>query len=326
MTAPTGYPHALVGDPAPPPEQVDRRVLGMALKAHTRHLAAVGHELSTAAPWRLARSLDRLLAEANAAAPKRHTASDGGIGDARHQAENGPHGPGSGSDHDPWVICHGQGIVRAYDLTNDPSLNLPAVFERARLAARAGRLPQITGGGYLILNGRITAENYAGWHVYTGDPHVSHGHVSVSLAEAGFDSPAAWGVFSNERPTPARPAPRGDLTGHGAGLRGDAGDTGPRVAALQRFLRSRYPLYAKQLAVDGIWGPRTSAALAEFAHRSGIPEADGKNIGPKLAAALAHAGLDEQPRAAAEPAPPPAPARSAARDRVRAHLSRKPRP
>jgi hypothetical protein len=91
----TGYPHELAGDPAPPPEPVERRVLGMALKAHGRHLTAVDHELRTAAPWRL-RALEQLVAEANAAAPNRHKQSDGGIGDARHQAENGPNGPGSG--------------------------------------------------------------------------------------------------------------------------------------------------------------------------------------------------------------------------------------
>jgi hypothetical protein len=37
----TGYPHDLAGDPAPPPAPVDARVLGMARKAHGKHLAAV---------------------------------------------------------------------------------------------------------------------------------------------------------------------------------------------------------------------------------------------------------------------------------------------
>jgi peptidoglycan hydrolase-like protein with peptidoglycan-binding domain len=83
-----------------------------------------------------------------------------------------------------------------------------------------------------------------------------------------------------------------DLTGRGTTLRGDAGNNGPRVAALQAFLRDRYPLYAKSLAADGWWGPATTAAIAEFGHRSNIPSADGRNIGPKLAAALYAAGFD----------------------------------
>jgi hypothetical protein len=310
----------------------------MALKAHSKHLAAVDEQLVTAAPWRPARSLEQLLAEANAAAPGRNKASDGMLGDARHQAENGPHGPGSGSDHNPWVIVDGRGVVRAEDLTNDPSLDLPAVFERLRAAAAAGRLPQVLGGGYAILAGRITTEDWSGWAIYKGpDPHVSHGHVSVSLEAARFDSTAGWGVFTSSEqpappppPPPPPPAPAGrDLTGRGDGLRGDVGATGPRVAAVQGFLRRFAPAYAGQLAVDGVWGPRTTAALAEFAHRSGIAEADGRNIGPKIAAALHRAGFDT---AAAAPPPPPAaappePAPSApvsARDRVRGHLNRRP--
>jgi hypothetical protein len=100
-----------------------------------------------------------------------------------------------------------------------------------------------------------------------------------------------------------------DLTGRGTGLRGDVGNNGPRVAALQAFLRDRYPLYAKSLAADGWWGPATTAAIAEFGHRSNIPSADGRNIGPKLAAALYAAGFD----------------RTAAQARALAHIRRNPR-
>jgi hypothetical protein len=360
----TGYPHDLAGDPAPPPAPVDARVLGMARKAHGKHLAAVAPLLS-AAGWptdpRPARALLVLRDEVNAAHPHRGTASDGMIGDARHQAENGPHGPGSGSDHNGWVRLAGVGVVRAFDITNDPALGLPAVAERLRARALAGQLPQVAGGGYLILAGRITAPDWSGWRIYTGaDPHVSHLHVSVSLDAAGFDSPAPWHAFTSEPPAPPPPpAPAGrDLTGRGDGLRGDAGNTGPRVAAVQAFLNRYAPAYA-HLAVDGVWGPATTAALAEFAHRSGIADADGRNIGPRIAAALHRDGFDtttaapppepaptapepaptapepaptapEPAPTAPEPAPtapePPAPAPTApvsARDRVRGHLGRR---
>lgn len=322
MTEPTGYPHALAGDPAGPPEPVDARVLGMAAKAHARHLAAVVEPLESillpeaGRGYRRAYALDELVAEADAAAPHRRTTSDGWIGDTRHQEE------GSGSDHNPWVTLAGQGIVRAEDLTNDPALGLPAAFERARAAAHAGRLPQLVNGGYLILAGRITAEDFSRWHVYLGaDPHVSHGHVSVSLHPAGFDSRARWGLFSSEHRAPAGfTGP--DLTGRGGALRGQAAgqpqgpqSNGPRVAALQTFLNRVYPAYA-HLTVDGWYGLRTAAVLAEFARRSGIRGADGLNIGPQLAAALTAAGFEQTTAA------PPPPARSAARARVLGHLAR----
>ena len=299
-----GYPEHLAGEPAPAPEQPGIRVLAMALKAHGKHLEAVDHQLVTAAPWRVAGSLEVLLAECNTAAPTRHTASDGTIGDARHQLENGPNGPGSGSDHNPWVILDGKGIVRARDITNDPVLELPAAFERLRARAAAGALPQVLGGGYAILNGRITAADWSGWRVYKGaDPHVSHGHVSVSRDPARFDSRAPWGLFSSEQPAPPPlPAPPSgftgpDLTGTGEGLRGDEGANGPRVAAWQAWLNANYPAYSR-LAVDGWWGPQTTAVNAEFGHRSSIPSADGRNIGPKLAAAYWRAGLFRQMTAA----------------------------
>jgi hypothetical protein len=91
---------------------------------------------------------------------------------------------------------------------------------------------------------------------------------------------------------PPAPGPAGpDLTGRGAALRGDAGNTGPRIGQLQAFLNRYAPAYSR-LVVDGVWGPATTAVLAEFAHRSGIPSADGRNIGPKIAAALYAAGFD----------------------------------
>jgi hypothetical protein len=86
------------------------------------------------------------------------------------------------------------------------------------------------------------------------------------------------------------------------------GNTGPRVGQLQAFLNRYAPAYS-HLVVDRAWGPATTAVLAQFAHRSGIPSADGLNIGPKIAAALYAAGFD----------------RTAAQARALAHLRRSPR-
>jgi hypothetical protein len=323
MTADT-YPHDLAGDPAPPPAPAPARVLGMALKAHARYLAAIedpDHRYGATA-WRLAGAVEQLLAEADAHAPARNRASDGTIGDDRHMEA------GSGSDHNPWITAGGVGVVRALDLTNDPALGLHDVFERLRARVAAGGLPQLSSGGYLILGGRITADDWSGWKAYRGaDPHVSHGHVSVSRSPAGFDSRAEWGAFRSEQPAPAPapPAPRvepvgwtgPDLTGSGAGLRGQAAgqpqgaqSNGPRVAALQEFLNRTYPAYS-DLAVDGWYGQATAGVLRQFAARSGIDGADGLNIGPKLAAALAKTGFERTV--------------SAARARVLGHVGRRTR-
>lgn len=295
------YPHELAGDPAPPPEQPGPRVIAMALKAHLKDREAAGPALE-AAGWRLAGSLAQLRAEADAAAPARSRVSDGTIGDAAHAARL--------SDHNP----NAAGVVRALDLTNDPLLNLPVVAERMR--ARA--VPALLGGGYVILNGRITAPDLSHWRAYTGpNPHVAQMHVSASTDPGRYDARAPWGVFSSEQPAPAppppppvAPVPAGfpgpDLTGTGPGLRGEEGHNGPRVQSLQSFLNRNYPAYSR-LATDGWWGPRTSAVVAEFGHRSGIGSADGRNIGPRLAAALTGAGFG----------------RLSARDRVRGHIGRR---
>ena len=307
----TGYPEHLAGDPAGPPEDVPPRVLAMAAKAHGKHLDRLP-ALFGAAGWptspRPASSLVTLLAEVNATAPGRSKRSDGLLGDARHQDL------GSATDHNPWVKVAGVGVVRAFDITADPVLALPTVFERIRARAAAGTLPQVIGDGYAILNGRITAPDWSGWRTYKGaDPHVSHGHVSVSLEPAAFDLTTPWGVFSSEHPAPAPtpppPAPAGwsgpDLTGAAAGLRGQAAgqpqgpqSNGPRVAALQTWLNRVYPAYSA-LVPDGWYGPATALVLREFAHRSSIPAADGLNIGPKLADALYRAGF-ERPLTARE--------------------------
>ena len=62
--------------------------------------------------WRVAESLQRLLEQVNQMAPDRNKASDGSIGDPRHQSR--------ASDHNPWVIDGNIGVVTARDITHDP--------------------------------------------------------------------------------------------------------------------------------------------------------------------------------------------------------------
>ena len=295
-----GYPHAQAGADADPPSAPPARLVRMARTVRDREDQADVDELrelrAAMPPWRLAGSLVTLLDEADAANPGRDKRSDGTIADGRHSTT---------SDHYPWLRDKsGKHVVRARDLDAD-GLNLAAAFEAARAKAAAGQLPQLVGGGYLIYNGRITREDFGGWKVYVGpNPHVLLGHVSTSREESRFDDRRPWGIFGPSTPTPTprpipapphRPIPGSwagpDLTGTGLRLRGDIGNSGRRVQALQRWLRAGFPLYAKALVDDGDWGPKTAAVLDELARRSGVPEADGRNIGPKLARALMRAGF-----------------------------------
>jgi hypothetical protein len=279
------YPWDLMGDPADPPVQPDPgevaygRRLGQELLAAAREEAP---ELFGAAPWRLANAVVTLRAEANAANPARDRASDGTIGDAAHATRT--------SDHNPFVIVAGLGVVRATDLDVD-GLDLAAAFERARQLAEGGRLPQVTGGGYLILNRRITRPDWTGWNTYHGtNPHTAHGHVSKSRSTAGFDSRAPWGIFTPAAPprppavppVPGLPAwtlPRGHWYGH---MNGPAASHGgwyaherPAIQAAQRRLIAAGCVDGirdwRHGWADGRWEDATSAACRRWfaRHRPG---------------------------------------------------------
>lgn len=297
------YPHGDVGPPARPPAAPEPKVMAMAREARRRELGALGlggpppDLFGLAGDWRLAASLVVLGDEANLANPGRDKSSDGTIGDDRHQAL------GSKSDHNPWLVWQGTPWVRARDIDTS-GLDVAAAFERARHLAHTGHLPQVRNGGYLIAFGRITAHDFSRWHVYKGaNPHILAGHVSVSTEPARFDDRRPWGIFApaaapEPAPAPGPPPPPAgpgwtgpDLRGSGLDLRGEEGANGPRVKALQGFLRANYPLYAKGLDVDGWWGAQTRGVVREFGRRTGVLSADGANIGPQLARKLFLAGF-----------------------------------
>lgn len=145
--------------------------------------------------WRVARSLDVLLGEINAAAPRRNKLSDGSIGDAAHATRT--------SDHNPWFVLGGQGIVRARDFTHDPAGGLDCNQLATRLAAliALGGHPACRSGAYVIWQGRIFSfdRRGEGWRPYSGsNPHDHHCHLSVTTDPAGFDSIAPWFVMVQE--------------------------------------------------------------------------------------------------------------------------------
>jgi hypothetical protein len=201
--------------------------------------------------WIVAESLDRLLAQLNALAPYRSKASDGSIGDPRHQAQ------GSASDHNPrWIA--GANLVSARDYTHDPAGGLDC--QRLADALRQARDSRLK---YVIWNRRIMSGT-AGpsawvWRNYTGtNPHTKHLHLSVVADQRCRDS-SPWmlpgmtgGGSPSKYPTIRR------------------GDTGEAVKLIQRFLGVVGPGDAGY----GTFGPKTEAAVRRYQAMRGL-EVDG---------------------------------------------------
>src|SRR5690606_29393833 len=139
--------------------------------------------------WRTARSLDVLLDEINAHAPKRSKVSDGSIGDTAHSART--------SDHNP----NAAGVARARDFTHDPAggLDCNDLAERLARLLRSNH-PAMATGAYIIWNRRIISRDRLreGWRPYTGsNGHTKHLHLSVTTiaGSPGYDSTVSWGLW-----------------------------------------------------------------------------------------------------------------------------------
>lgn len=141
--------------------------------------------------WRNCRASVQLAAELNALWPNRDKTSDGTVGNTAHIDAGW-----TSSDHNPWVVVDGEGVVRARDIDED-GIDALWLAEWLRLRGLAGD-PRLAGGGYVIYEGRITTPDFTGWKPYTGpNAHSIHIHVSFSRNRAGFDSTAPWG-FAEE--------------------------------------------------------------------------------------------------------------------------------
>ena len=133
--------------------------------------------------WRLAKSLETLRNQVNAAYPNRSKVSDGTIGDAAHAA--------SASDHNP----NRNGVVCALDLTHDPARGFDAHALAEHL--RVNRHPNLR---YVISNARI-AGAHTGWQWRPSVGHYQHCHISVGTHGVGdgqtydnYDSTQAWDI------------------------------------------------------------------------------------------------------------------------------------
>jgi hypothetical protein len=133
--------------------------------------------------WRVARCLDTLLSQVNAAAPLRSKISDGSIGDAKHATRS--------SDHNPWVRDRGVGVVTARDFTHDPRHFNAHSFAEALKASGDRRIK------YVISNGRIWNPAISpNWRPYRGvNAHTQHTHVSVKETKLHYDDTTPWKVL-----------------------------------------------------------------------------------------------------------------------------------
>ena len=132
--------------------------------------------------WRVAESLQRLLEQVNQMAPGRNKASDGAIGDPRHQSRS--------SDHNPWVIDRGIGVVTARDITHDPKNGCDA--QKIADLIVAAKDPRVK---YVIWNRQICSSQNQPWkwRRYTGtNPHTKHVHISVLPEKAKYDNRSDW--------------------------------------------------------------------------------------------------------------------------------------
>lgn len=218
----------------------------------------------------LAPALVKLRAEVNALFPKRDKSSDGWIGDPRHQARK--------SDHNPDWGSRPPGVVRAYDFDIGPDNRHGLDLRNQVLRATIGD-PRVE---YVISNGRIYSRNY-GWQarVYRGEnPHNTHVHVSLRGAE--LDDDAARRIAYDDRrwigddAPPKTTLPAVNLALVKAAARRPRKSVAPvHVKRVQRALNAKRNA---GLAVDGIYGPATRAAVASFQRSMGYRGVDADGI------------------------------------------------
>lgn len=124
----------------------------------------------------LATSLRTFRHSVNVEYPNRDFASDGWIGDAAHAARV--------SDHNPCWSCTApyRGIVRAIDVTNDPTI--PEIRERILYSAIGHDAVW-----YVISNGKIYSRTHDWKELdYTGaNGHYHHVHISLNHDVASYN-------------------------------------------------------------------------------------------------------------------------------------------
>lgn len=206
--------------------------------------------------WRMAKSLDALLAKVNALSPNRDKSSDGGIGDENHASRS--------SDHNPWVTDGDMGVVTARDFTNDPAHGMNS--EDLAEALRAAKDERIK---YIISNKKIASGTGQGqpaweWRPYpvppNKNPHNHHCHVSVKSEKSSYDDTREWVIAM----TPSAAAVAAPPVASEPVLR--KGDKGPDVGRLQTLLNAK----GVTVGVDDDFGQKTKDAVKAFQAANGL--------------------------------------------------------
>lgn len=199
-------------------------------------------------PWRVAKSLEVLRDQVNAASPNRSKISDGTIGDAAHASKS--------SDHNPHIMDGDTGVVTAIDITHDPEHGVDIQkLADALVASRDSRIK------YIIANGKIVSGSGQSkpawqWRPYGGsNKHSRHVHISVKSVKSKYDDRRPWKFDA---------AAISDVTPDDSVLR--KGSSGPFVSELQANLRK----LGYSIKVDGEFGTNTEAAVKRFQERAGL--------------------------------------------------------
>ena len=257
------------------------------------------------ANWRLAKSLEVLRAELNAAVPGREKV-DWTIGDLAHQSRASSHNP------NPY------GVVTAIDIRKSAAFD-PHVWIRNMIAAKA--VPSEV--RYIISNRQrfqrskgFIPESYAGSDPHTGHVHIAVGSGADTPAPNGsrppYDSTQPWnvakylnGALGNNAQVPGAPGAEGGYIITPAGTKVVRLDNGNRllhvvspmqrgsdVLALQNWgafdakdrdgiygnQTANYVLYFQKLVFkdakehDSKCGPKTWAKFIEYAKTGKVPE------------------------------------------------------
>lgn len=208
------------------------------------------------ASWRLAKSLVVLTSELEYAYPDTIVWD---IGDKAHQ--------GTWSDHNPNVCCD---VVCAVDVVDDSDIDLPK-FVAHLLANPHPNLRYVIYAGYIYQrkNG-FKREVYNGVNKHKGHAHVSTGDGPDGRSTSNYDSTVTWNIDDLDGavtpPKPSQPSTGKKLGDKMPQIK--KGAKGHAVRVLQAVLRS---VWGYNIAVDGIFGPKTEAALRRFQGKHAKP-------------------------------------------------------
>lgn len=133
--------------------------------------------------WRVAKSLDVLRSQVDTRWPARKKENDGTIGDAAHSARLSDHNP---DEH---------GIVRALDITNDPTTGPDShILANTLLASRDPRIKYIISRRHIASSYPAHGNAAWAWRPYSGsNPHDKHCHISV-VADDTADNIEPWTI------------------------------------------------------------------------------------------------------------------------------------